>query len=84
MTGTLYFVGPISKESRGLYRNVINKATDYIGRNMDGRLDDPYAIALAAYALQLAGHPLKETAFNLLESKANSKGNFNDLHLIIE
>ncbi|CAB3366518.1 Hypothetical predicted protein [Cloeon dipterum] len=61
------------KESAGLYRNVINKATDYIGRNLDGRLDDPYAIALATYALQLAGHPLKETAFNLLESKAQSK-----------
>ncbi|XP_059473013.1 CD109 antigen-like isoform X2 [Neocloeon triangulifer] len=61
------------KESAGLYRNVINKATDYIGRNLDGRLDDPYAIALSAYALQLAGHPLKETAFNLLESKAQNK-----------
>lgn len=61
------------RESASFYRNVINKATDYIVRNMDGRLDDPYAIAICAYALQLARHTESRTAFNFLEAVAQSK-----------
>lgn len=72
----LFYALYILQESLSLYRNAINKATDYIARNMDGRLDDPYAIVLCAYALQLAGHPSKETAFNFLESKSQNKGQF--------
>ncbi|XP_039279526.1 CD109 antigen isoform X2 [Nilaparvata lugens] len=54
------------------YRNTVNKATDYIVRNLPG-LDDPYALAICAYALHLAQHPDKEVAFNLLEAKAQHK-----------
>ncbi|XP_069677480.1 CD109 antigen-like isoform X2 [Periplaneta americana] len=55
------------------YRNIINKALDYVVRNMDD-LDDIYAIALSSYALNLAQHRAKDTIFNLLESKAHSSG----------
>ena len=53
------------------YRNTINKAVDYIVRNMEG-VEDPYAIAITTYALHLAQHPTKEAGFNLLESKART------------
>ncbi|XP_034243701.1 CD109 antigen isoform X1 [Thrips palmi] len=53
------------------YRNTINKAVDYLVRNIGG-VEDPYAIAVTTYALHLALHPTKEAAFNLLESKAQS------------
>ncbi|XP_011158223.1 CD109 antigen isoform X2 [Solenopsis invicta] len=55
------------------YRNVINKAVDYIVRNMDG-LNDTYALSLCAYALNLAKHPYETSAFNFLESKTMTKG----------
>ncbi|KAG7209379.1 hypothetical protein KM043_015478 [Ampulex compressa] len=51
------------------YRNTINKAIDYIVRNMD-TLDDVYSLSLCAYALNLAKHPFETPAFNLLESRA--------------
>ncbi|XP_046675493.1 CD109 antigen-like isoform X2 [Homalodisca vitripennis] len=53
------------------YRNVINKAIDFIVRNLDG-LEDPYAVAICTYALTLAQHPSSRIAFNLLEAKAES------------
>jgi len=53
----------------GKYRNTINKAVDYIVRNMEG-LNDTYALSLCAYALNLAKHPYETSAFNFLESKA--------------
>lgn len=54
-----------------LYRNIINKGIDYIVRNLNG-LEDPYAIAICAYTLQLAQHPVADIAFNLLESAAEA------------
>ncbi|XP_011686942.1 PREDICTED: CD109 antigen-like isoform X7 [Wasmannia auropunctata] len=61
-----------NEESVGTYRNTINKAVDYIVRNMDG-LNDTYALSLCAYALNLAKHPQETSAFNFLESKAITK-----------
>ncbi|XP_063245195.1 CD109 antigen-like isoform X2 [Bacillus rossius redtenbacheri] len=60
-----------NQKAAPLYQSVINKAADYIARNLDG-LEDMYAIALCSYALQLSGHPAKEAAFNILEGKAMS------------
>jgi CD109 antigen len=59
--------------SNPLYRNTINKALDYIVRNLDG-LDDIYALAISSYALNLAQHSAKDAVFNLFESKAQSSG----------
>ncbi|TGZ53482.1 Uncharacterized protein DBV15_09937, partial [Temnothorax longispinosus] len=61
-----------NEESLGKYRNTINKAVDYIVRNMEG-LNDTYALSLCAYALHLAKHPYETSAFNFLESKAITK-----------
>ncbi|XP_020282986.1 CD109 antigen-like isoform X2 [Pseudomyrmex gracilis] len=54
------------------YRNTINKAVDYIVRNLED-LNDTYALSLCAYALNLANHPYETSAFNYLESKAMTK-----------
>jgi CD109 antigen len=61
-----------NEESVGKYRNIVNKAVDYIVRNMEG-LNDTYALSLCAYALNLAKHPYETSAFNFLESKATTK-----------
>nr|XP_029708913.1 CD109 antigen-like isoform X3 [Aedes albopictus] len=53
------------------YTNVINKALDYIVRNTDG-LDDNYALAIAAYALQLADHSAKDYTLSQLDTKATT------------
>lgn len=37
-------------------------------------MEDPYAIAICAYALSLAQHPSARTVFNLMEAKAESSG----------
>jgi A-macroglobulin complement component. len=57
------------------HRNTINKAVDYIVKNLAGT-EDAYAIAICSYALHLAQHPVKDVAFNLLESKAHNEGMF--------
>ncbi|XP_023714120.1 CD109 antigen isoform X3 [Cryptotermes secundus] len=61
------------QSSAQLYRNTINKALDYIVRNLEG-LDDIYALAVSNYALHLAQHAAKDKVFNLFESKAQSSG----------
>ncbi|KAL6449226.1 hypothetical protein ACFW04_000704 [Cataglyphis niger] len=61
-----------NEDSGGKYRNTINKAIDYIVRNMEG-LNDTYALSLCAYALNLAKHPYETSAFNFLESMAMTK-----------
>ncbi|XP_018316790.1 CD109 antigen isoform X1 [Mycetomoellerius zeteki] len=63
-----------NEESVGKYHNTINKAVDYIVRNMEG-LNDTYALSLCAYALNLAKHPYETSAFNFLESKAMTTQN---------
>ncbi|XP_044727005.1 CD109 antigen-like isoform X2 [Chrysoperla carnea] len=52
------------------YANTIDKAVDYISRNL-GREENIYATAVSAYALQLSNHPAKQTALNLLDTFAN-------------
>jgi CD109 antigen len=54
------------------YRNVVNKALDYIVRNFN-KLDDNYSLAIASYALQLARHGSKDSFLARLDSKAESK-----------
>ncbi|PSN57619.1 hypothetical protein C0J52_00529 [Blattella germanica] len=56
-----------------LYRNTINKALDYIVKNLDG-VDDIYALALSSYALNLAQHARKDVVFNMFETKSQSSG----------
>ncbi|CAL1684749.1 unnamed protein product [Lasius platythorax] len=61
-----------NEDSVEKYRNTINKAVDYIVRNIEG-LNDTYALSLCAYALNLAKHPYETSAFNFLESMAMTK-----------
>lgn len=61
-----------TQDSVEKYRNTINKAVDYIVRNIEG-LNDTYALSLCAYALNLAKHPYETSAFNFLESMAMTK-----------
>lgn len=58
-----------------MYRNVINKAMDYVVRNLEGN-DDIYSLALAAYALQLADHSSKNYILQTLDSRASRKGTY--------
>lgn len=51
---------------------IINKALDYIARNLLEE-EDPLTLAISAYSLQLAQHPYKLNAVNLLDSKAQYK-----------
>ncbi|XP_058125769.1 thioester-containing protein 1 allele R1-like [Anopheles coustani] len=53
------------------YKNTINKAIDYVYRNTES-LDDTYALALAAYALQLADHSSKGFILSKLDAKATT------------
>ncbi|GFG28314.1 hypothetical protein Cfor_11328, partial [Coptotermes formosanus] len=61
------------QDSNQVYHNTINKALDYIVRNLEG-LDDVYALAVSSYALTLAQHSAKDAVFNLFESKARTSG----------
>lgn len=63
--------------TNGRFSTSINIALDYLSRGLEG-LDDPYAVSLVTYVLHLANHPLKDGAFNLLETLATSSrtGNF--------
>lgn len=55
------------------YQNVINKAIDYVVRNLEGS-DDVYSLAVASYALQLANHNSKNYILQTLDAKAVRKG----------
>lgn len=57
------------------YQNVINKAVDYVVRNLEGN-DDLYALALASYALQLAKHNSKNYILQTFDAQAIRKGIF--------
>lgn len=58
-----------NKPTIATYRNVINKAMDYIVRNLE-TLDDAYSLALAAYALQLAEHNARDYVLRKLDERA--------------
>ncbi|XP_046385261.1 CD109 antigen-like [Ischnura elegans] len=69
----LTFIESQKSITKPVHQNTINKALDYIVKNLDG-VEDAYAISLCSYALHMARHPVKETAFHLLESKAKTNG----------
>lgn len=56
-----------------MYNNVINKAIDYVVRNLEAN-DDTYSLAVAAYALQLANHNSKEYILQTLDARSIRKG----------
>ncbi|KAH0819427.1 hypothetical protein GEV33_003364 [Tenebrio molitor] len=56
------------------YSNTINKGLDYIARNI-AEQESIHTIALCSYALQVAKHPSKQSAFNLLDVRSKTKGN---------
>lgn len=58
-----------NKSTIPAHRNSVNKAMDYIVRNLEG-LDDVYALAVAAYALQIADHNAKDYVLRVLDSRA--------------
>lgn len=55
------------------YQDVIAKALSYIVESFD-ELEDSYSLAIATYALQVAKHSLKDTAFAKLDARAENKG----------
>lgn len=61
-----------------MYRNVINKAIDYVVRNLEGN-DDVYSLAVASYALQLANHNSKNYILQTLDVKSKRKGIFSNM-----
>lgn len=64
---------PIPQNQIPSYRNVINKAMDYIARNIADN-DDIYSLALTSYALQLAQHNSKDYILQTFDSKAALQG----------
>ncbi|EFA04694.1 CD109 antigen-like Protein [Tribolium castaneum] len=56
------------------YSNTINKGLDYIARYISEQ-ESIHTIALCSYTLQLARHPSKQSAFNLLDLRSKSRGN---------
>lgn len=62
-----------SRDIETTYEPTINKAIDYIIRSLESQ-QDIYAMAVAAYALQLAKHPNKDNILDQLLRKATTKG----------
>lgn len=56
-----------------MYQNVVNKAIDYVVRNLEGN-DDTYSLAIASYALQLANHNSKEYILQTLDARSIRNG----------
>lgn len=56
-----------------MYQNAVNKAIDYVVRNLEGN-DDVYSLAVASYALQLANHNSKNYILQTLDTRAIRKG----------
>lgn len=55
------------------YKNVINKAVDYVARNLEGN-EDLYALAISSYALQMANHNSKDYILQTFDARAMRKG----------
>lgn len=62
-----------SKGSEILYKNVINKALDYIARSISPDMD-AYSLALAGSALANAKHPQATQALQMMDKYANATG----------
>lgn len=56
-----------------MYNNVINKAVDYVVRNLEANAD-VYSLAVASYVLQLANHNSKGYILQTLDARSTRKG----------
>lgn len=61
-----------NQEHSDKYQRTIDKALSHIESNLDN-LNDTYAIAITAYALQLANHAAKDDLLEKLNSKAENE-----------
>lgn len=61
------------------FQNAINKATDYLVRNLEN-LADNYGISIVAYAFQLLGNTAKDFVLTRLDSRATNEGDFKYWH----
>lgn len=52
---------------------MVNRAVDFLASNIDD-IEDVHGLAISTYALHMADHPQRDTAFYKLESKAEVKG----------
>lgn len=59
--------------AEGKFSLAKNIAMDFLVKELQG-LEDPYAISIVTYLLQLSSHPFRENVFNILESKAILSG----------
>lgn len=59
------------------FRTTILRSVEYIVNSLPKIVDDPYALAICTYALTLADHPEKDSAFGALESNAQTAGRYN-------
>lgn len=62
-----------NRHADAAYDETINKAIQYVVKSLKAQ-HDIYALAVAAYAMQLAEHPMKEDILNQLLRKSASKG----------
>uniref|UniRef100_A0A336LNM3 CD109 antigen n=1 Tax=Culicoides sonorensis TaxID=179676 RepID=A0A336LNM3_CULSO len=62
-----------NKNEHPEFQNNINRAIDYLVKNIEN-LDDIYAIALTAYALELANHNAKDFVLTRLDARAMNDG----------
>ncbi|XP_055295249.1 thioester-containing protein 1 allele R1-like isoform X3 [Sitodiplosis mosellana] len=60
------------RSKSGMYENVINKAIDYVVKNVKGN-EDIYSYAVASYALQLANHNSKNYILQSFDLKSKRK-----------
>ena len=53
----------------------MNKAVDFLVQELPS-ITDPYTLALVTYALHLAENPNRNTAFDMLQAKADNSSNY--------
>ncbi|XP_037051859.1 CD109 antigen-like [Bradysia coprophila] len=62
-----------NEEQNGMHQDIIRKAIDNVATNVHD-IDDVYTLAITAYALQLAGHVMKDDILDKLVAKAIENG----------
>lgn len=60
------------------HQAAVDKAITYVAENVND-IDNTYAKAIAAYALQLADHPKKDEVLDSLVASTITKGRLNNL-----
>ena len=63
----------LENRAQSRYGASMNKAVDFLVRQLP-EINDPYALAVVTYALHLSENPARDTAFDMLQLKANSSG----------